>query len=75
MEKNLENLGITLGASKEVENLPKKVKEIFVLSKTNGFTNLQISTHLGISVKTVESNITRAYKILRSKLEVYYHID
>ena len=55
----------------EIENLPNKVKEIFVLSKTNGFTNLEISTHLGISVKTVESNITKAYKILRNKLEVY----
>ena len=52
----------------EIENLPKKIKEIFVLSKTNGFTNVEISTHLGISVKTVESNITKAYKILRIKL-------
>ena len=53
---------------KEIENLPKKIKEIFVLSKTNGYTNVEISSHLGISVKTVESNITKAYKILRSKL-------
>ncbi len=53
----------------EIENLPKKIKEIFVLSKTNGYTNLEISKTLNISIKTVESNITKAYKILRKKLE------
>lgn len=54
---------------REIENLPKKIKEIFVLSKTNGYTNLEISETLSISVKTVESNITKAYKILKKKLE------
>ena len=49
----------------EIDNLPKKIKDIFVLSKTNGYTNLEISETLGISVKTVESNITKAYKILK----------
>ena len=51
---------------REIENLPKKIKEIFVLSKTNGYTNLEISETLSISVKT---NITKAYKILKKKLE------
>lgn len=55
--------------SLEIENLPKKIKEIFVLSKTSGYTNLEISKTLNISIKTVESNITKAYKILRNKLE------
>ena len=54
---------------REIENLPKKIKEIFVLSKTNGYTNLEVSETLSISVKTVESNITKAYKILKKKLE------
>ena len=54
---------------REIENLPKKIKDIFVLSKTNGYTNLEISETLSISVKTVESNITKAYKILKKKLE------
>lgn len=55
--------------TREIENLPKKIKEIFVLSKTSGYTNLEISKTLNISIKTVESNITKAYKILRNKLE------
>jgi RNA polymerase sigma-70 factor (ECF subfamily) len=55
--------------NREIENLPEKIKKIFVLSKTNGYTNLEISKTLNISIKTVESNITKAYKILRKKLE------
>tara|TARA_B100000886_G_scaffold280428_1_gene204524 strand:- start:62 stop:586 length:525 start_codon:yes stop_codon:yes gene_type:complete len=53
----------------EIEKLPKKIKEIFVMSKSDGLTNLEISSHLGISIKTVESNITKAYKILKRKIE------
>ena len=52
----------------EIEKLPKKIREIFKLSKTDGLTNMEISSHLKISIKTVESNITKAYKILRIKL-------
>lgn len=53
----------------EIEKLPKKIREIFVLSKSEGLTNLEISSHMGISIKTVESNITKAYKILKRKME------
>lgn len=54
---------------KEIEKLPKKIKEIFVLSKNQGLTNIEISSHMGISIKTVESNITKAYKILKLKMK------
>ena len=67
--KSEDNSLILKKMSREIENLPKKIKEIFVLSKTNGYTNLEISKTLNISIKTVESNITKGYKILRKKLE------
>ncbi|MDG1942005.1 MAG: RNA polymerase sigma factor [Flavobacteriaceae bacterium] len=67
--KSEDNSLILIKMSREIENLPKKIKEIFVLSKTNGYTNLEISKTLNISIKTVESNITKGYKILRKKLE------
>jgi RNA polymerase sigma-70 factor (ECF subfamily) len=67
--KSEDNSLILKKISREIENLPKKIKEIFVLSKTNGYTNLEISKTLNISIKTVESNITKGYKILRKKLE------
>lgn len=52
----------------EIEKLPPKCRKIFRLSKKEGLTNNEISIHLGISIKTVEAQITKAFKILRAKL-------
>ena len=52
----------------EIENLPPKCKEVFLLSKKNGLTNEEISTYLEISTKTVEAHITKAFSILRKKI-------
>lgn len=51
--------------------LPTKCREIFLLSRMEGMSNVEISVHLGISVKTVENQITRALKILRRNLAGY----
>ncbi len=48
--------------------LPQKCNEIFTLSKFNGLTNQEIAQSLKISIKTVESQMTRAVKILREKV-------
>ena len=53
---------------KEIELLPKKCHEVFILSKKEGLTNNEIAEYLGISVKTVEGHLTNALKILREKL-------
>lgn len=52
----------------EIENLPKKCKRIFLLNKKEGLTHIEISEYLGISIKTVEGHMTRAFKILGDKL-------
>ena len=54
--------------NKSIEKLPKKCKEIFLLSKRDGFTNQEISEILSISIKTVESQITIAFKQLRKQI-------
>tara|TARA_B100001250_G_C19669424_1_gene730806 strand:+ start:272 stop:814 length:543 start_codon:yes stop_codon:yes gene_type:complete len=51
--------------NKSINNLPKRCKEIFVLSKKEGYTNLEISEILNISIKTVEAQITIAFKSIR----------
>ena len=51
--------------------LPTKCREIFLLSRMEGMSNAEISEHLGISVKTVENQITRGLKILRRHLRRY----
>lgn len=52
----------------EIDNLPSKCKEIFLLNKKEGLTHTEISEYLHISIKTVEGHITRAFKILTEKL-------
>lgn len=51
-----------------VENLPAKCREIFLLSRMEGMTNVEISKRLALSEKTVENQITRALKVLRRRL-------
>jgi len=56
----------------EIEKLPPQCHRIFTLSKSEGLTNKEISEHLNISIKTVESQITKAFGILRTKLGQKY---
>ncbi len=51
--------------------LPAKCREVFMLSRIEEMSNAEIGMHLGISVKTVENQITRALKILRKYLAGY----
>ncbi|MDT7828021.1 RNA polymerase sigma-70 factor [Pricia sp. S334] len=55
-----------------IKALPPKCKMIFVLSKKEGLSNLEISEHLNISIKTVENQITKAFSDLRGKLGEKY---
>lgn len=64
----LENMAKTV--NQEIIKLPTKCKEIFILSKQENLTNIEISEFLNISIKTVEAQITKAFRILRDKLDV-----
>ena len=52
--------------NKSLQILPPKRKEIFLLSRHNGLTNKQIAEKLGISVKTVENQMTAALSSLKA---------
>lgn len=65
-EKSLERL-IKL-IKKEIQNLPPKCKQTFLLSKHEGLTNVEIADYLNISIKSVEGHITKAFSILRKTL-------
>lgn len=52
----------------EIQNLPPKCRETFLLSKEEGLSNKEIAKYLNISIKTVEAHITKAYTILRKKI-------
>jgi len=55
---------------KSIRKLPKNCKKIFLLSKKQGYTNKEISEILNISIKTVESQITIAFKKIRKDLKL-----
>ncbi|WP_319480178.1 RNA polymerase sigma-70 factor [uncultured Draconibacterium sp.] len=52
-----------------LEKLPEKCRQVFVKSRFEYKKNREIAEELGIAQKSVESNITRALKILRKELK------
>lgn len=57
--------------SHSIEELPERCREVFLLSRTQGLKNKDISERLGITVKAVEANISRALSSLRLSLKEY----
>lgn len=69
-EEDSESFQRVLNAvNQEIQNLPPKCKEVFILSKKEGLTNIEIAEHLDVSIKTVEAQITKAFSTLRNSLE------
>lgn len=52
---------------KAVDSLPDGCRNVLLLSKRDGLKNREIAEELGISIKTVEAQISKAYRVLRSK--------
>ena len=52
-----------------IEELPPKMKQVFILSRYDGLKYKEIAERLGISVKTVEVHMSKALKFLRQKLQ------
>lgn len=51
-----------------LDELPEKCREIFLMSKRDGLSNDEIANELGISIKTVKNQMTKAYSRLRDSL-------
>ncbi len=60
--------------NKAVSELPEQMRRIFELNRYEGLKYSEISSHLGISVKTVETQMSRALVKLRYKLSNYLPI-
>ena len=55
----------------EINKLPDKCKEVFMLSRYEELKYAEIAMRLDISIKTVEAHISKALKILRENLAPY----
>ena len=51
-----------------IQSLPEKCKAVFVLSRFERMSHKEIAEQLGISVKTIENQITKALRMLREAL-------
>ena len=51
-----------------LEKLPEKLRVVFILNHLEGFKYAEIAETCGISVKTVESRMGKALRILREEL-------
>ncbi|MCF8359491.1 MAG: RNA polymerase sigma-70 factor [Prolixibacteraceae bacterium] len=57
-----------------IDSLPPRRREIFILSREEGLKYREIAEKLGISIKTVETQMGQALKDLRKKLSTYKHL-
>lgn len=54
-----------------IESLPERCREVFSLSRFEDMSHKEIAEKLGISVKTIENQMTKALKVLRKVLAEY----
>ena len=59
---------------REIENLPVKCREAFVLNKVNGLKYKEVAEEMNISVKTVEAHIHKAMLLIKKRLEDKAHL-
>ena len=65
---DIENRAVLSIVEEAIASLPDGSRTIFLLSRIEGFTYEQISVKLGISLKTVETQMGRALKALRKSI-------
>lgn len=58
-----------------ISELPEKCRNVFVLSRYEGLSHLEIAQRLGISNKTVENHISKALRVLRSKVALFFVVS
>jgi RNA polymerase sigma-70 factor (ECF subfamily) len=56
---------------KEIDALPGKMKEVFVLYKMEDLNYREIALRLGITDKTAKQQVYNAVKILKTKIDIY----
>ena len=65
----VEHVDLEAHVLKAIEQLPDALREAFVLSRFEELTYREIAALLGVSVKTVESRMSKALKQLRALLQ------
>ena len=72
VESQMTYAELEIKVAEAIDQLPKKCKEIFNLSRDSGHTYKEIAEKLDISVKTVENQMVIALRKLREHLSPYW---
>jgi len=67
-DSNIDFDSLSKQVNTAVEELPGKRKQIYKLSRENGYSNKEIARELGISVKTVEAQINLSLRHIKFRL-------
>ncbi len=70
-DQGLDDAEVMRAAVAAINQLPERCRQIFLLHRTSGRTYGEIAAELGISVKTVETQMTRALVALRAALSAF----
>jgi len=54
-----------------IEKLPEKCRKVFTMSRFQGLKSQEIADELGINIRTVDSQIYHALKIIKKELKEY----
>lgn len=70
-EKSLEDM-LVVSFQNEVNNLPEKMKAVFIKCKLEGKKQMEVAEEMGISIKMVEKHIAKAKKQIQKSLIKQY---
>ena len=70
-ENSLEQLELEESVNQAINLLPPKCKAVFLLNRYEDMKYREVAEHLGVSIKTVENQMGKALRRLRSHLRPY----
>jgi RNA polymerase sigma-70 factor (family 1) len=71
LEHQVNTIELEHALYKAIGDLPPKCRSIFKMNRFDGLSNTEIAEKLQLSKRTVETQISKALKILRVKMEPY----
>jgi len=70
-QKGMEVSELQAQINKAIEALPERCRMVFTLCRLEGFSHKEIAEQMSISTKTVEHQMTKALKALKSALKTH----
>lgn len=70
-DEDVEYTELVEAAEAAVDELPRRRREVFILSRQHGLSHAEIGDILGISLKAVEAHIARSLAFLRKRLSAF----